>query len=57
MDETINIDNPNIKKGILNWAIKGVMYKAYVGVVLMLSAGRWNWGAGWLYVCDHFSGI
>jgi len=26
------------------------MYKAYVGVVLMLSAGRWNWWAGWLYV-------
>ena len=26
------------------------MYKAYVAVVLMLSAGRWNWWAGWLYV-------
>jgi len=39
-----------IKKGVINWAIKGVLYKAYVAVVLMLSAGRWNWWAGWLYV-------
>lgn len=39
-----------IKKGIISWAIKGVLYKAYVGLVLMLSAGRWDWGAGWLYV-------
>lgn len=40
----------HIKKGVLSWAIKGVLYKAYIGLVLMLSAGRWNWGAGWLYV-------
>ena len=39
-----------IKKGVTSWAIKGVLYKAYVGLVLMLSAGRWDWGAGWLYV-------
>jgi protein-S-isoprenylcysteine O-methyltransferase Ste14 len=38
------------KKGVISWAIKGVLYKAYVGLVLMLSAGRWDWGAGWLYV-------
>ena len=38
------------KKAVISWAIKGVLYKAYVGLVLMLSAGRWNWGAGWLYV-------
>lgn len=38
------------KKGIIGWAIKGVLYKAYVGLVLMISAGRWDWGAGWLYV-------
>jgi protein-S-isoprenylcysteine O-methyltransferase Ste14 len=40
----------SLRKGLISWAIKGVMYKAYVGVVLMLSAGRWDWGAGWLYV-------
>ena len=39
-----------LKKGIISWGIKGVLYKAYVAVVLMLSAGRWNWVAGWLYV-------
>ncbi len=39
-----------IKKGVISWAIKGVLYKAFIGLVLMLSAGRWNWGAGWLYV-------
>lgn len=42
--------SPEIKKGITSWAIKGVLYKAYVAAVLMLSAGRWNWGVGWLYV-------
>jgi protein-S-isoprenylcysteine O-methyltransferase Ste14 len=42
--------DPEIKKGITNWAVKGVSYKLYVAVVLMLSAGRWNWWAGWLYV-------
>lgn len=43
-------DNEELKKGIHSWAIKGVLYKAYVAVVLMLSAGRWNWGSGWVYV-------
>jgi protein-S-isoprenylcysteine O-methyltransferase Ste14 len=42
--------NTETKKGVLSWAIKGVLYKAYVGLVLMLAAGRWDWGAGWLYV-------
>ena len=46
----MNIDNPSLKKGLVKWAFRGVMYKAYVAVVLMLSAGRWNWLAGWLYV-------
>jgi len=40
----------NLKSGLISWAIKGVLYKAYVAVVLMLSAGRWNWIAGWVYV-------
>jgi protein-S-isoprenylcysteine O-methyltransferase Ste14 len=39
-----------VQKSIISWAIKGVLYKAYVAAVLMLSAGRWNWWAGWLYV-------
>jgi len=46
----MKIDDPSLKKGLIRWAFRGVMYKAYVAVVLMLSAGRWNWWAGWLYV-------
>ena len=43
-------DNNNLKKGLITWAIKGVLYKAYVAAVLMISAGRWDWLAGWIYV-------
>ena len=50
MNDTSGDNNLNLRKGIISWAIKGVLYKAYVGVVLLLSAGRWGWGAGWLYV-------
>lgn len=42
--------NQSLRRSLISWAIKGVLYKAYVGVVLMLSAGRWDWRAGWLYV-------
>lgn len=38
------------KTGVIRWGLRGVLYKLYVGVVLMLSAGRWDWWAGWLYV-------
>jgi protein-S-isoprenylcysteine O-methyltransferase Ste14 len=43
-------ESPSLKKGLVKWAFRGVMYKAYIAVVLMLSAGRWDWWAGWLYV-------
>ena len=39
-----------LKKGLISWGIKGFLYKAYVALVLMISAGRWDWTAGWLYV-------
>ena len=45
-----NNNNLILRKGIINWAVKGVLYKAYVALALMLAAGRWNWLAGWLYV-------
>jgi len=48
--EKIEINDDKLRRGILSWSIKGVLYKAYVALVLMLSAGRWNWIAGWLYV-------
>ena len=40
----------SLRRELISWGVKGVLYKAYIGVVLMLSAGRWDWGAGWLYV-------
>jgi len=43
-------NNDSLRKGLISWAIKGVLYKAYVAAVLMLSAGRWDWAAGWIYV-------
>jgi len=35
--------SPELKKGVISWAIKGVLYKAYAAAVLMPSEGRWNW--------------
>lgn len=42
--------NQSMRRGLISWAIKGALYKAYVAAVLMLSAGRWDWLAGWIYV-------
>ena len=42
--------DPETRQGVAGWAIKGVLFKAFVGCVLMLSAGRWDWWAGWSYV-------
>ena len=41
---------PELKKGLISWGIKGFLYKAYVALVLMISAGRLDWIDGWLYV-------
>jgi protein-S-isoprenylcysteine O-methyltransferase Ste14 len=41
---------PALAQGIASWAIRGVLFKLFVAAVLMLSAGRWDWGMGWLYV-------
>ena len=49
MDESRNL-SPEIKKGLISWGIKGFLYKMYVALVLMISAGRWDWIDGWLYV-------
>ena len=50
MKELEKNGDQSLRQGLISWAVKGVLYKAYVAVVLMLSAGRWDWGAGWLYV-------
>lgn len=40
----------SLRRGIVSWAIRGFLYKAYVACVLMISAGRWDWLSGWVYV-------
>lgn len=30
------------RKDVISWVIKEVLFKAFVGLVLMLSAGRWD---------------
>lgn len=48
--ETREAPERTLRRGIVSWAIKGVLYKLFVAVVLMLSADRWDWAMGWLYV-------
>jgi protein-S-isoprenylcysteine O-methyltransferase Ste14 len=37
-------------RGLIRWAFRGLAYKVFVALVLMGSAGRWDWVAGWTYV-------
>jgi len=46
----MNDPNSSIQSGLISWAIKGVLYKVYLALVLILAAGRWDWVAGWIYV-------
>lgn len=39
-----------LRRGIIRWAIRGVAFKLFVAALLMVSAGRWDWLMGWLYV-------
>jgi protein-S-isoprenylcysteine O-methyltransferase Ste14 len=48
--EPSQFTKPVTSRGIVSWAIKGALYKLFVAAILMLSAGRWDWGMGWLYV-------
>jgi protein-S-isoprenylcysteine O-methyltransferase Ste14 len=50
MSETSNSSTSNLTRGLISWGIKGLLYKGYVALVLMLSAGDWTWRAGWNYV-------
>ncbi len=36
--------------GITRWALRGLFAKALVAVLLFLSAGRWDWLWGWVYL-------
>ena len=46
----VNNREVDLNRGLISWGIKGFLYKLYVALVLMISAGRWDWLAGWLYV-------
>jgi len=48
--QTIGASERALRRGIVSWAVKGVLFKLFVAAVLMLSAGHWDWAVGWLYV-------
>jgi protein-S-isoprenylcysteine O-methyltransferase Ste14 len=38
------------RAGVIRWAVRGLIAKLVVGLILFLSAGRLNWVWGWLYL-------
>jgi protein-S-isoprenylcysteine O-methyltransferase Ste14 len=41
---------PNLTRGLVRWAIRGVSFKVFVAAILFLAAGRLDWLWAWLYV-------
>lgn len=41
---------PETRRGVVRWAVKGLLAKAVVAAILFLSAGRLDWVMGWAYV-------
>lgn len=39
---------PQVRRGIVKWLGKAVIGLVVYGLILFLSAGRWDWGWGWL---------
>jgi protein-S-isoprenylcysteine O-methyltransferase Ste14 len=39
-----------ITRGVVNWAVKGLVAKLFVAAVLFASAGRLGWVMGWVYL-------
>jgi protein-S-isoprenylcysteine O-methyltransferase Ste14 len=50
--ETQQVREPSseISSGVRRWILRGLFAKLFVGLVLFLSAGRLDWGAGWVYL-------
>jgi protein-S-isoprenylcysteine O-methyltransferase Ste14 len=44
-----------VTQGVVKWAVRGMFAKAVVALILFLSAGRWDWGMGWVYVGVFFA--
>ncbi len=38
---------------IASWGLKGLLAKAVVALILLLSAGRWDWTAAWVFVAVY----
>ncbi len=39
-----------VPRGVVNWAVKGLVAKLFVAAILFISAGRLDWTMGWVYV-------
>ncbi|NIS80248.1 MAG: isoprenylcysteine carboxylmethyltransferase family protein [Anaerolineales bacterium] len=48
--EPIDESDGSLTRGIIRWGIRGLSFKLFVAALLMISAGRWDWVTGWLYV-------
>ena len=42
-------------RGLRAWAVKGLVAKAVVALILLLSAGRWDWTAAWVFIGIYLS--
>ncbi len=42
-------------RAILPWALKGLLVKAVVALILLLSAGRWDWTAAWVFIAIYLA--
>ncbi len=40
---------------IASWALKGLLAKAVVALILLLSAGRWDWTAAWIFIAIYLA--
>ena len=43
-------EKPELTKGVARWLIRESLGVATVGVLLLVSAGRWHWPAAWILV-------
>ncbi|MBN2393706.1 MAG: isoprenylcysteine carboxylmethyltransferase family protein [Anaerolineae bacterium] len=56
MNETITPkSSKEVTQGVVKWAVRGMFAKVVVALILFLSAGRWDWGMGWVYVGVFFA--
>ncbi len=42
-------------RGLRAWAVKGLLAKMVVALILLLSAGRWDWTAAWVFIGIYLS--